>query len=101
MKKYIYLAILLLASFPFLVFAKTYSQEEIEKGSYVIDTYLFNKDKTDNYNGTLTTPMIILASKSIKSNSLNDMVIYYKVKQEFIFLLFLCFFNFFNILNIY
>jgi len=78
MKKFFYLAILLLTFFPSFVEAKIYNKDSIEKGSYIIGKYLFNKNKTANYDGTLTTPMIMLSSKSIDSNNLDDMIIYYK-----------------------
>ena len=35
-----------------------YQNGSIDSGSYVIGSYLFNKEKTANYDGTLTTPKI-------------------------------------------
>ena len=80
MKKVLSLVLLfiLMVSIPSFSNAQTKRQEDIPSGSYIIGTYLFNKEKTTNYNGTLTTPMIMLASKSINSKNLSDMIIYYK-----------------------
>ncbi len=80
MRKVVRLLLILLTMvfIPSFSYAQNYKQEDIENGSYVIGTYLFNKNKTANYNGTLTTPMIMLASKSISSTNVGDMKIYYK-----------------------
>ena len=83
MKKIVCLILLLvvMVSIPSFSYAQTKNKDDIQSGTYIIGTYVFDKDSSNynqNYNGTLTTPMIILASKSINSNNLNDMKIYYK-----------------------
>ena len=80
MKKVVRLLVIfvLMVSIPSFSYAKTYNKNEISNGSYVIGSYLFNNQKTTNYNGTLTTPIIMLASKSLSGTNVNDMIIYYK-----------------------
>ena len=82
MKKNIFLCsiLLIIMLLTICVDAKVVSKDEIEDDSYIIGNYLFTRDKnTDkNYNGELTTQVMLLASKSIKSDSLNDMMVYYK-----------------------
>lgn len=53
-------------------------KDDIEKGSYVIGTHLFERKQTQHYDGTLTVQHIMLAAQSIGSNDINDMVIYLK-----------------------
>lgn len=62
------------------VHAKTVLSEEIPNSAYVIGSYVFTRDtNTDKgYNGRLTTNLIMLASKSIESDAIDDMIIYYK-----------------------
>ena len=55
--------------------AKEMSLEEIPNNSYVIGTHVFT-EKT-----TLLTKHIMLSSKTITSNSLDDMIIYYKTPR--------------------
>lgn len=57
----------------------SYSKDEIENSSYVIGEYLFtHSEPTAEYDGSLTTEYIMLASQSIKSQDKNDMIIYGK-----------------------
>ena len=51
---------------------------EIDNNSYVIGTHLFTREKNDDYKGQLTTKLIMLASVTIDSEELSDMIIYYK-----------------------
>ncbi len=60
------------------VYAKEMQTSEIDGAAYIIGTHLFTRNKNENYNGVLTTQFIMLASKTIKTNNLNDMVIYYR-----------------------
>ena len=78
MKKIVRLIILLLVTVSIPSFSYAINKNDVPNGSYIIGTYMFNKNKTANYDGTLTTPMIMLAAKSINSNDLADMIIYYK-----------------------
>lgn len=52
--------------------------EEIDNNAYVIGTHLFTREKIDDYNGQLTTKLIMLASVTIESEDISDMIIYYK-----------------------
>ena len=74
MKKYFMLIV-------FLFFIGIYNVDalEIPVNSYVIGEYLFTRDGSDAYNGQLSTDYIMLASKSISSKELDDMVIYFKI----------------------
>ncbi len=76
MKK-IFLVILIFLFIPF-VNALTISKDDVPESSYIIGKYMFTRDKTSNYNGTLTTRRIMLAAKTINSNYESDMIIYYK-----------------------
>ena len=82
MKRKIYYLIIMLFMFCFFninVKAYTYKTSDIPNNSYVIGTYLFTRsDLNDNYKGTLKTEHIMLGSKSIMSDNLDDMIIYYK-----------------------
>ena len=87
MKSYKYRKILIssifMLSLMFLkinVFAKTLSSIDVPNSSYVIGSYVFTRDINvdTGYDGKLSTGLIMLASKTIDSNDLNDMVIYYK-----------------------
>lgn len=55
--------------------AKEMTLKEIPNNSYVIGTHIFT-EKT-----TLLTKHIMLSSKTIKSNSLDDMIVYYKTPR--------------------
>lgn len=62
------------------VYAQTFMPEEIPNSSYVIGSYVFTREANEDkgYEGKLTTDLIMLASKSIKNNNREDMIIYYK-----------------------
>lgn len=77
--KFLYLFVLIVL-LTINVNAKVISKDEIEDDSYIIGNHLFTRDKnTDkNYNGELTTQVMLLASKSITGDSLDDMMVYYK-----------------------
>lgn len=55
-----------------------YNKNDIEKSTYIIGNHLFTRDGSDIYDGILTTEYIMLASKSIESDSKDDMIIYAK-----------------------
>lgn len=55
-----------------------FTRDDITNSSYVIGGYLFTRDGSDEYDGTLTTEHIMLSSKSIQENELDKMVIYVK-----------------------
>ena len=73
-KKLLYLLLLfgILFCIRINVNAKEISSGDIEPRTYVIGTHEFTE------NSTLTTKHIMLASKTIEGNTLNDMIIYYK-----------------------
>lgn len=77
MKKKIVLAILL-----FVMGIYNVKALEIPVNSYVIGEYLFTREGSDSYNGQLSTDYIMLASKSITSGDLDDMVIYFKIGED-------------------
>ncbi len=54
-----------------------YTKDNINPHSYIIGKYLFAQ-KSDAYDGQLTTEHIMLASKSIASDNKDDMIIYLK-----------------------
>ena len=74
----IFIVFIMLVCYPTFSYAQIYKQADIGNGSYIIGTYLFNKEKTATYNGTLTTPMIMMASKTITGNDLTNKKIYFK-----------------------
>lgn len=55
--------------------AKEMNSVDIPNNSYVIGTHIFTQDTI------LTTKHIMLASKTVKDNSLDDMIIYYKTPR--------------------
>lgn len=61
-----------------IVSAKELSKDDIPNNSYVIGTHLFTRETSGDYKGTLTVQYIMLAAKTINSNSIIDMSIYYK-----------------------
>lgn len=72
------LEILLFTVFCSLLFGQTVEAKEIpvteiENGSYIIGQHLFTKEYK-----TISTATYMLAAKSIASNQLEDMIIYYK-----------------------
>lgn len=73
-KKLLYLLLLfgILFCIRINVNAKEISSGDIEPRTYVIGTHEFTE------NSTLTTKHIMLASKTIEGNTLDDMIIYYK-----------------------
>ena len=58
--------------------AMTLKSEDIEPSTYVIGTHTFSRNINDNYNGRLTTKLLMLAAKTIAGNSIDDIMIYYK-----------------------
>lgn len=55
-----------------------FNKDDIANGSYVIGKHLFTREGSDEYNGSLTTEYIMLASKTIESNNKDDMIVYIK-----------------------
>ena len=66
------------------VYAKEITAKDIPARSYVIGKYVFTREINEEtgYNGALTTNLLMLASKSIESNDLKDMIVYYKLPSE-------------------
>ena len=66
------------------VYAKEMTASEIPARSYVIGKYVFTREINEEtgYNGALTTNLLMLASKSIESDDLKDMIVYYKLPSE-------------------
>ena len=62
------------------VFAYTFNTNDISKNTYVIGKTMYTREKVGNYVGSLTTKYIMLASKTIDSDEIQDMNIYYKFK---------------------
>ncbi len=62
------------------VYAKTVTSDEVGAQTYIIGTHMFTREQntTSGYEGRLTTGLIMLASRTIESGELNDMVIYFK-----------------------
>lgn len=54
--------------------------EDIPNSTYVIGTHMFTREKNEEtgYEGQLSTQLIMLASQTINSDNLDDMIIYYK-----------------------
>ena len=79
MKKLIKCLLLIVAMlFTYTVNAEVIDKDDVPNGTYVIGTHTFDRNKTDNYDGTLTVQHIMLAAKTIESNNLEDMKIYFK-----------------------
>ena len=78
MKKVIYGIIILIFMFTMNVKAKEITASSIPNGAYIIGTHEFTRDKAQNYSGTLTIQHIMLAAKTISSDRVEDMKIYYK-----------------------
>ena len=55
-----------------------FNKDDIAGRSYVIGKHLFTREGSDEYNGSLTTEHIMLASKTIESNNKDDMIVYFK-----------------------
>ena len=62
------------------VYAKTVTKDEIQGPAYVIGTHVFTREVNEKtgYEGKLTTNLIMLASRTISSSTLDNMIIYYK-----------------------
>lgn len=62
------------------VYAKTVTKDEIQGPAYVIGTHVFtrNVNEKTGYEGKLTTNLIMLASRTITNDDLDNMIIYYK-----------------------
>lgn len=62
------------------VYAETMTPDKIQGPAYVIGSHVFTRDinETTGYEGRITTNLIMLASKTIESSDLEDMIIYYK-----------------------
>lgn len=58
--------------------AKTVNTDGIATSTYVIGKHMFTRNTNENYNGQLTTQLIMMASKTIDGNTMSDMIIYYK-----------------------
>lgn len=54
--------------------------EDIPNSTYVIGTHMFTREQNEEtgYDGQLSTQLIMLASQTINSDNLDDMIIYYK-----------------------
>lgn len=52
--------------------------DNISPGTYVIGNYLYDRNKGNEYDSVLTVKHIMLAAKSLSSNTVSDMKIYYK-----------------------
>jgi len=81
--KILLFSFIFLATFCFMnnsVFAKEITPDEIQGPAYVIGSHIFNREVNENtgYDGRLTTNLIMLASKTIETSDLDEMVIYYK-----------------------
>ena len=58
--------------------AKEIKSTDITESTYVIGECMFTREVSPSYSGVLSTDVIMLASKTIQSNKLSDMIIYYK-----------------------
>lgn len=63
------------------VYAKTITPNEVPESTYIIGTHMFtrNVNEQTGYTGRLTTNLIMFASKTIESNDLSSMIIYYRL----------------------
>ena len=81
MKRKVFLAIMLgiIAFWTTNVNAKVVSKDEIEDNSYVIGNYYYTRtvNSANHYDGSLTTPEIMLAATTIEGG-LDKMIIYHK-----------------------
>lgn len=81
MKKVLRVNILVLFVFMFLklnIKAEVISINDVPNGSYVIGKYMFTRNSNSEYDGSLTTKLIMLASTTIEDNTIDNMMIYYK-----------------------
>lgn len=75
--KYLFVALVFILGLS-SVSAREIKAEDIDRNTYVIGTHMFTRETNDNYNGQLTIKLIMLAAKTIESDNIDDMVIYYK-----------------------
>ena len=68
--------ILLLAILMFIGIVQV-NAAELPTSSYIIGKHILTRGENDNYGGRLTTPIIMQAAKSIESDNVDDMKIYY------------------------
>lgn len=81
MKKKIIYYIFSIFVFCFLltnVEADTINKDNVPNSTYIIGTHMFTRETNDVYEGQLTTKLIMMASKTIEGDSLDDMIVYYK-----------------------
>lgn len=86
MKKFKYLLYsLLLFTFMSNVDALMMKDTEIPAESWLVGTHLFTTEKntTSGYSGAITTPFVMYAASSIESDSLDEMIIYYKIDDGY------------------
>ena len=60
------------------VLATEIVSDDIPNSTYIIGKCMFTREVSSSYNGSLSTDVIMLAAKTIDSNKLEDMIIYYK-----------------------
>jgi len=60
------------------VYAVEIDTDDINNSTYLIGKCMFTRDVSESYSGSLSTDVIMLAAKTIDSNNLEDMIIYYK-----------------------
>ena len=58
--------------------ANEISTSDISNSTYIIGKHMFTRETNNEYNGKLSTNYIMLAAKTITSDNLEDMIIYYK-----------------------
>ncbi len=81
MKRLKYLVFSLILVLPVLSLnAMAINNSEISGGTYIIGTHMFTREVNSEtgYEGKLTTPLIMRASKTLEGNNIEDMVILYK-----------------------
>ena len=76
-KRIIFILILLMVFIPSIK-AIQVSKDDVENKTYIIGNYMFTRNTSTNYDGTLTTERIMLAARSIYSSDESNMIIYYK-----------------------
>ena len=76
---------LLLFTFVSNVNALTMKDTEIPAESWLVGTHLFTSEveNESGYTGAITTPFVMYAASSIESDSLNEMIIYYKIDDGY------------------
>ena len=58
--------------------ANEINTSDISNSTYIIGKHMFTRETNNEYNGKLSTNYIMLAAKTITSDNLEDMIIYYK-----------------------